>query len=171
MLNRTTFVRIKIKKEKTPCPVHTDSRSFSKKFCDYIKFSCHEVFIEQASSNVIKRLIKPTKNQNRDRADTEVLTTQLFIGRRNNGRVGKRFSAAARSLPILRFVCAGLFVFRACAWLRRSEATPTCIKTSTRHGAKLKGTQFYVNKIVFTTPSRYSCLPLSGSAGAPMFSA
>ena len=61
--------------------------------------------------------VKQTKNQNRDRANTKVLTTQLFIGRRNNGRVGKRFSAAARSLPILRFVCAGLFGFWACAWL------------------------------------------------------
>jgi len=56
--------------------------------------------------------VKQTKNQNRDRAATKVLTTQIFIGRRNNGRVGKRFSAAARSSPILRFVCAGLFVFR-----------------------------------------------------------
>jgi hypothetical protein len=69
------------------------------------------------NESYLKLVIKLIKNQNRDRANTKVLTTQLFIGRRNNGRVGKRFSAAARSLPILRFVCVGLFGFWACAWL------------------------------------------------------
>ena len=78
--------------------------------------------------------VKLTKNQNRDRDNTKALTTQLFIGRRNNGRVGKRFSAAARSLPILRFVCAGLFGFwrvlgsaeRSDADLYQDKHTPRC---------------------------------------------
>ena len=124
-------------------------------FVIILNFQITEALSGKQAPTQQNKFVKQTKNQNSDRANTKALTTQLFIGRRNNGRVGKRFSAAARSLPILRFVCAGLFGFwrvlgsAECsdADLYQDKHTPRCQidqKNGARHNTELICKYFFV---------------------------